>query len=382
MSAFGRLGRRARGSLLARLLTAQVLVIVAGSLTLAVVALAIAPTLFEHHLGMAPQPIPSSAMPHIRWALADTMRIALALGGAVALGLALGASWLLARRIVGPIRALARSAGRIARGTYTARVELPGSGDELTDLGEAFNTMAEALETSEQRRRELLADLAHELRTPLATIEGYTEGLSDGVVAADRDTWQVLQAETRRLRRLVDDLNAVSRAEERQLDLNVALRRPSDLVEAAVQAAQAAYQAKGVTLASSVTRRLPQVAVDPDRFAEVFANLLANALRHTPPGGHVQVAASAADDQVRLSVTDTGQGIPPNSLERVFERFYRADPARAHTRSGGSGIGLTITRAIIHAHGGQIRAESSGPGTGTRMVITLPAAGRSRQPAS
>jgi two-component system, OmpR family, sensor histidine kinase BaeS len=239
--------------------------------------------------------------------------------------------------------------------------------------------MAQALAASEQRRRELLADLAHELRTPLATIDGYLEGVADQVMPADQQTLKVLRAETARLRRLVDDLNAVSRAEARQLDLHPVPVQPGKLVTAAVQAAQAAYAAKDVTLSARVGPRLPKVAADPDRVGEVLANLLGNALRHTPPGGRVEVSAStAADGRVRIVVADTGEGIPPELLERIFERFYRADPARAHTPDGGgSGIGLTITRAIVQAHGGRIHAESHGPGRGARFVVTLPAARRS-----
>ena len=274
-----------------------------------------------------------------------------------------------------PIGAVARAAERIAHGRYAARVPEGGSGDELAVLARAFNAMAEALETSEQRRQRLLADLAHELRTPLATIDGYLEGVTDGVMPADEQTWSVLQAETARLGRLVDDLQAVSRAEEHQLDLRLAPWEPAKLVTAAVQAAAAAYQAKGVTLVERVDPHLPRVAADPDRIGEVLANLLDNALRHTPAGGRVEVTATRRGRGVELAVSDTGEGIPPELLERVFERFYRVDPARAHAaEQGGSGIGLTITRAIVQAHGGRIWAESQGAGHGARFVITLPSA--------
>jgi signal transduction histidine kinase len=252
----------------------------------------------------------------------------------------------------------------------------PGSDDELTTLAAAFNDMAQALHTSEQRRQELLSDLAHELRTPLATIDGYLEGVGDGVMPSDQQTLQVLQAETARLRRLVDDLNAVSHAEERQLDLHPTRCHPDQLITAAVQAAQAAYTAKQVTLAARIDRHLPQITADPDRIGEVLANLLSNALRHTPSGGRVEVTATTIPQrQVQVSVADTGEGIPTELLERIFERFYRVDRARTHTPGpGGSGIGLTITRAIVHAHGGQIHAHSQGPGHGARFDVTLPPA--------
>ena len=364
-----------RRSLGAKLLLAQMLVVVAGSLTVGVVALAVAPGVFHTHVRMALGTIPPRVGHHLDEGLARAMLVALGTGTGVAVATALGVSLILAKRITTPIRALARAAEQVARGSYAARVPPPGGGDELTTLAGAFNDMAEALHTSEQRRQELLADLAHELRTPLATIDGYLEGVSDGIMPSDEQTLQVLQAETARLRRLVDDLNVVSRAEERQLDLHPTRCQPDKLIIAAVQAAQAAYTAKDVTLTAKLDPRLPQVTADPDRIGEVLANLLSNALRHTPPGGRVEVAATGLPDrQVRVSVSDTGEGIPSELLERIFERFYRVDRARTHTPAGGSGIGLTITRAIVHAHGGQIHAHSQGPGHGARFDITLPPA--------
>jgi two-component system sensor histidine kinase BaeS len=365
---------RLRRSLGAKLLLAQVLVVAAGSLTLAVVALAVAPGVFHTHVRMALGTVPPQVARHLDEGLARAMLVALGTGTAVAVAAALVVSFLLARRIANPLATLARAAGQVARGRYSARVPDPTGSDELATLAAAFNTMAEALAASEQRRLQLLADLAHELRTPLATIDGYLEGVGDGVMAADQTTLQVLQTETARLRRLVDDLNAVSRAEARQLDLHLAACQPDTLVTSAVQAAKAAYAAKDVALTMRLDPHLPQVAADPDRIGEVLANLLGNALRHTPAGGRVEVATTNPDGRVQLAVTDTGEGIPPELLERIFERFYRVDPARTHTDAGGSGIGLTITRAIIHAHGGRIHAESQGPGRGARFVIILPAA--------
>jgi signal transduction histidine kinase len=368
--------QRLRRSLAAKLLAAQVLVVAAGSLTLAVVALAVAPGVFTRHARMAPGGLAPEVVRHLDQGLGAAMLAALAAGTAVALLTAVAVSWVLARQIVRPIGTLAQAARRVERGSYAARIPVPGSGDELTDLGQAFNAMAGALASSEERRRRLLADLAHELRTPLATIDGYLEGVADGVMPADAATWEVLRAETARLARLVDDLNAVSRAEEHQLDLRLVRCEPGEVVGAAVRAATAAYAAKEVELAARVDRRLPRVEADPDRLGEVLANLLGNALRHTPARGRVEVAAARGAGGVELTVTDTGEGIPPELLGRVFERFYRVDRARGRAADGGrgSGIGLTISRAIVHAHGGRIRAESAGPGHGARFVVTLPAA--------
>jgi two-component system sensor histidine kinase BaeS len=368
-------GPRRRPGLAARLFAAQLLVIVAGSLTLGLTALTIAPGLFRVHARQAFAVLPTAATAHLEQGFEQAVLVALGIAVAASLVTALAASWLLAQRLTRPIRSLARAAERIGGGGYQARVAVPAAGDELAALGGAFNRMAQALESTERRRQALLADLAHELRTPLATLEGYVEGLADGVVAPDQDAWAVLGAELVRLRRLVEDLETVSRAEERQLELRLGPVDPGVLVTRAVQAAEPAYQAKGVGLQASVDRALPPVSVDADRLGEVLGNLLGNALRHTPGGGRVQVSAhgSTGRDQVDLVVADNGEGIPPALLDRVFQRFFRADPARTRSGGGGgSGLGLTISRAIVEAHGGRVWAESAGRGNGARFVVRLP----------
>jgi two-component system sensor histidine kinase BaeS len=362
--------RRRRSGLAARLFAAQLLVIVAGSVTLALVALAIAPGLFRTHARQAFTTLPPGAAEHLKEGFETAILLALVIAGAASLVTALAASWLLAQRLTRPIRSLAHAAERIGHGGYQARVDVAASGDELATLGRAFNQMAAALESTERHRQALLADLAHELRTPLATLEGYVEGLADGVVAADREAWSVLQAELVRLRRLAEDLELVWRAEERQLDLRSGPVDPGALVLRAVQAAGPAYAAKGVALEGSVGRPLPPVSGDPDRLGEVLTNLLGNALRHTPSGGRVKVTAQGRGNELELAVTDSGEGIPPELLDRVFERFFRVDPARTRNGGGGSGLGLTISRAIVEAHGGQVWAESVG--RGARFVVRLP----------
>lgn len=331
----------------------------------------VAPGLFRLHARQAFTVLPPDATAHLQRGFEGALLLALGIAVAASLVTALAASWLLAQRLTRPIRALADTAGRIGAGSYHARVPPPAGNDELAALATAFNRMAATLESTERRRQALLADLAHELRTPLATLEGYVEGLADGVVAADRDAWRVLQAELVRLRRLVEDLETVSRAEERQLDLHLGPVDPAALVVRAAQAAQPAYQAKGVTLTASMDRPLPQVSADPDRLGEVLDNLLGNALRHTPEGGRVEATATQRGDDVELSVRDTGDGIPPELLDRVFERFFRIDAARTRV-DGGSGLGLTISRAIVEAHRGRVWAESEGLGRGARLVARLP----------
>jgi signal transduction histidine kinase len=362
---------RGRRSLAARLFAAQLLVIVAGSLTLALVALAVAPGLFRAHARQALTVLPPEVVGHLQRAFEDAVLVALVIATIAAVVTALAASWLLAQRLTRPIRILSDAAERIGAGGYQARVPVAANGDELAALGRAFNQMAAALEWTERHRRALLADLAHELRTPLATLEAYVEGLADGVVAADQEAWTVLQVELDRLRRLTEDLTAVSRAEEQRLDLRPSRVDPAVLVTRAIQAAEPAFAAKGVALQAGVDRGLPKVSVDPDRLGEVLANLLGNALRHTPSGGLVEVTAAGRGDEVEVAVTDDGEGIPPELLERVFERFFRVDPARSRNSGGGSGLGLTISRAIAEAHGGRMWAESAGHGRGARLVVRL-----------
>ena len=367
--------RRLRHSLAGKLLLAQLLVILAGSVTLLLVALSIAPGLFRGHVREALGLVPEDVSRHLDQAFDDAVLVALGVAIGAAAVTAAAVSWFLSVRIVRPLGQLARAAERIARGNYGERVPVTGS-DELTILATAFNDMAASLESAELRRRQLLSDVAHELRTPLATIEGYVEAVRDGIMPASAETWIVLETECERLRRLVDDLQKVSRAEERQLDLHARTIAPASLVAAAVQAASPAYTAKGVALESAVSPSLPELVVDRDRIGEVLANLLENALRHTPSGGFVEVRAQGRGGEIEITVSDSGEGIAPEHLTRLFERFYRVDSGRTRER-GGSGIGLAIARALVEAHGGGVRAESEGVGKGARFTVTLPTTGRS-----
>jgi signal transduction histidine kinase len=209
------------------------------------------------------------------------------------------------------------------------------------------------------------------MRTPVATLDAYVEGLEDGVATLDADIAAVLRAQTSRLARLADDVSAISRAEENQLDLHPTASEPRKLVTAAIKAASELFAAKGVTLAADAASGLPMVLVDRDRLGQALGNLLDNALRHTPVGGTVTIGARPADGgHVELFVSDTGEGIPAEHLPHVFERFYRVDQARDRAH-GGSGIGLAIAKALVEAHGGRISVTSSGPGKGSTFVIRL-----------
>lgn len=355
-----------------RLLLAEALVIVTGGGTLLVVALAVAPGLFGDHVDRAAGPISADLRRHLDEAFMRATLISLGLAVGAALVTALAVSWFVTRRVVRPVRALAMAAERIAAGDYATRVGPTGAGSELDALGGAFNHMAATLAATERTRAELLRDLAHELRTPLTSVRGYVEALHDGVMAHDPSTATTLESELARIERLVDDIAMVSRAEERRLDLR---RRPTELGElvgTAVAAAARAFADAGVTLTRQVHDEVT-VLVDQDRMHQVLANLLDNARRHSPSGGRVTVTVRRVGDNVEIAVSDGGDGLTPEQRRRVFERFYRADGGRSRDR-GGSGIGLTIARALVEAHGGRIRADSPGLGQGSTFTVTLPAA--------
>jgi two-component system, OmpR family, sensor histidine kinase BaeS len=356
-----------------RLLFAHSLVILAGGTTLLALALTLAPGLFRDHLRQTVGPIPENLATHIGEAFSRAVVLALVVAVAAASATALAVSLLLTRRLVLPVAAMAAAARRIIAGRYDVRIESHGLGVEFEALGRSFDEMAAALAATERVRAELLRDVAHELRTPLATIRAYVEAVADGVMPPDSETTAVLEAELDRVERLVHDLDKVSRAEERHLDLHMAPEDVARIVTSATAAARPAYVAEGVRLVESVDPTTPKVLGDPDRLHEVLTNLLDNARRHARAGDVVTVSAHRRGAEVEIAVQDTGEGIPPEALPRVFERFYRADSGRSRSR-GGSGIGLTIARALVAAHGGDIRAMSTGPGQGATFTVTLPVA--------
>lgn len=354
----------------AKLLTAQGLVILAGSVTLLAVSLLLAPGLFRDHIDQTVGPIPDDLSQHLQIAFTDATLTSLLIGAVAASATGLAVSWYVTRRVVGPIAAMAQAASEVAEGHYGARVIESGLGVEFDAVGRAFNRMANILAATERTRAEILRDLAHELRTPLTTIRGYHEALADGVLTANPQTYALIEDELRRVERLVGDIARVSAIEERRHDLRLQPLHVEKLLTTARASASGSFQEHGVTLTCDIPHDCVVMA-DPDRFQEVLANLLDNALRHTAAGGQVTLSAAYKDGTAQLSVTDTGEGIAAEHLPRIFERFYRVDSGRSRPR-GGSGIGLAITRALVEAHGGRIRVESSGPGAGSTFSITLP----------
>jgi signal transduction histidine kinase len=325
---------------------------------------------------MALGTIPATTQQHVDEAFTRAILLSLAIAVAVALIAALSVTWLVTRRIAVPVTELAAAAQNLASGHTDARVPDPGLGPEFAALAAGFNTTAARLAQTERVRQRMLADLAHELRTPIASIEATVEAVADGILPADDAAWSTLIDQTARVSRLVADIAAVSHAEERALTIDPHNRPLGELATRAATAVQARYAAKGVTLIVHIAADTPTVSVDSDRFDEAVTNLLDNALRHSPAGATVTITTGFArrwsGNTATLSVTDTGEGFDPTEAERLFERFYRTDTAR--TRHGtGSGIGLTITKAIINAHHGTITARSDGPGRGATFDITLPA---------
>jgi two-component system sensor histidine kinase BaeS len=360
-----------------RLFAAMGLVVLAGAGTMLVAVLLVAEPAFHTHLSQVQPPMSDQAHAHVDEAFADAVFIALAVGVVVALAAALVVTWLVARRLAAPVTQAAEAAYRIADGDFDTRLRQPGLGPELDLLTAAFNTMARRLATTEQTRRRLLTDLAHELRTPLASMQATIEAVNDGILPTDQTTLATLTDQSQRLHRLVGDLSVVSRAEERQLNLRPVMASLQDLVSEVAAAARPRFEAKGITLTADEGPAVGQVLVDPDRLAEALGALLDNALRHTTKGGTVIITTLRHDNRCRIAVTDTGDGFDPDVAAQLFERFYRGDSSR--TVSGaGSGIGLTIAKAIIEAHHGQLRAHSDGPGKGASFEITLPIASRGR----
>ena len=287
-----------------------------------------------------------------------------------ALAAAVVVSLFVSRRIVEPLQELSFTSRRLARGYYHERTSIR-SDDELADLSQSINQLAEALEQTEQRRLALLADVAHELRTPLSTIEGYMEGLIDGVIAPEERIFAMIQHEAVRLKWLIEELALLSRAEAGQLRVTP---RPLQLATIIGQVAaqfEPQFNVKEVRLAINIPPDLPTIVADPDRLEQIMINLLSNALRYTPTHGSVTIFAEVHDFFVQIGIHDTGIGISAEHLPHIFERFYRVDKSRARL-SGGTGIGLTITRHLVYAQGGEIWVESAGLGRGSAFYVTLP----------
>ena len=369
-----------RTSLSGKFLLSYLLIVLVGVATLLVVVFALAPTLFQAQLLPILQTHPEAmttteAIQRILGDFLGTLFIALAVAAIVATVTSLAISLFVARRITVPLRQMTQVSQRISAGHYAERIVIAPvhTADELGQLASSINTLAVALEQTERRRLEVIGNVAHELRTPIATLEGYLEGLLDGVIEPTPRTWAMLHTEAGRLRRLVDDLQELSRAEARQIPLSLQPVAPQRLVQNALEPLEGQFAEKGLELQIHVPEDLPQVMADPTRAVQILTNVLVNALRYTPAPGKVALAVSREDAMVAFRVSDTGVGLSPEQIAHIFERFYRVDKSRSRTL-GGSGIGLTIAQSLAQAMGGEIRVESAGLDQGSSFTLTLPQA--------
>ena len=308
----------------------------------------------------------------------QSVRKAIISSAIVASFIALVLGTLLFVQLTAPMRKLRKAAAAVAEGNLEQRVDIPGQ-DEFAELGVTFNQMMESLSQAQKQREHLMADVAHELRTPLSAIQGTLEAIQDGVLPYDREQIDALYAETTLLNRLIGDLRLLSLAENSQLNLELQQTSPSVLVQQVVERAQPLALTKNIRLEFSAEQKLSELLLDPDRITQVLNNLIQNSLRYSPSGGSIMVDASEdlLAKKVIISVTDTGPGIRSEDLPNIFDRFYRADKSRSRN-SGGSGLGLAIVKELVHAHGGRVSAispvilEENQKGSGTKFIIELP----------
>jgi len=360
-------------SLSARLIASHLAAVLVGVLTVAVTAGPLTERFFTAHvagMGMSDGMMGAgrSMMAELEAGLQSSFRSALVVALMASAVTAVAASVFAARRIVRPVNRMSAAARRLARGDYRVRVPVPDE-RELATLAGDVNTLAETLERTEERRLRLINEIAHELRTPLTTIEGYMEGLLDGVFQPSDEIFGATAREAARLKRLAADLSDLSRAEEGALGLR---RDRLDLAALAWEVAERLrplFVEKDIALVLDADTELP-VLGDRDRLTQVLVNVVGNAITYTPPGGRVTIEARRVRNLATVAVVDTGKGIAAEDLDRVFDRFHRVDP----TLPGGTGVGLTVARSLVRRHGGDITASSEGPGTGSRFVVSLPLA--------
>ena len=315
-----------------------------------------------------PEPLPDEpAAPQLESSLPSINRFLIWSGIPLAI-VALVLTYFLSRRILSPVESLSKAAAALAQGDFSRRVNVR-SKDEVGELSRTFNAMAEEMAKTEEIRRSLVADVAHELRTPLSNIRGYVEAIRDGLAKADDTTLDSMHEEATLLTRLIEDLQELTLAESGQMALHAQACDLADMVRKATTALQPQIDAKGISITTDIMGH-GTVQADPERIGQVLRNLLVNATNYTAQGGSIRVTVDQREDEAEVSVTDTGTGIPENELPYVFERFYRVDKSRSRA-TGGVGLGLTIVKRLVEAHGGKIRVESR-EGVGSTFSFTLP----------
>lgn len=279
---------------------------------------------------------------------------------------------LLSRSLTSPIRELTHATHAVSEGNLSQQVPIR-SNDELGELAQAFNKMSSELSRSVNARKQMTADIAHELRTPLSLILGHAEAVHDGVLPPTRENFEIIREEATRLGHLVDDLRTLSLADAGELSIDLQTIEPRRLLQEVASLYQYHTQQRKIALELDITTPLPMLDVDPGRMTQVLTNILDNAIRHTPAGGKILLSAREVNGQVELAIQDSGPGLKAEDLDRVFNRFYRTNTSRPRgdAFAGGSGLGLAIAKSIVEAHGGQISAENK-EGKGLRVVVRLP----------
>ena len=368
-----------------KIFLSYMVVIIVGVIVLATATEFVVPSAFDRHLAsmasMMTGMMDSTSMgmnlnSDLFTGFRSAVNEALAIAAFAAVVAALAVSLFVSRQVVTPVQEMMIASRFIADGHYEERVRVPGDPakdemDELSQLALSFNQMAAKLEQVETMRRELIGDISHELRTPLTAIKGSMEGLMDGVLPGNEETFMGIYKEADRLQRLVSDLQELSRVEAGAYELELKPVDVTNLVTTTVERLGLQFEEKGVLLEVDVPNGLPRVQADEDRIGQVLLNLVGNALQYTPGGGNVKIAATHHDEEIFISVSDTGIGIPAEHLEHLFTRFYRVDKSRSRV-GGGSGIGLTIAKHLVEAHGGRIWVESSRAKMGSTFTISLP----------
>ena len=301
----------------------------------------------------------------------ERINMTLLYGALIGAVLALILGVIISRTLTRPIRELTKATHAISDGDLSQQVPVRTK-DELGELAQAFNKMSTELSRSVNTRKQMTADIAHELRTPLSLILGHAEAVHDGVLPPTLDNFEIIREEATRLEHLVNDLRTLSLADAGELSIVPQIIEPERLVNEVASLYQYETRKKNISLDVNVASPLSTIEVDPGRMTQVLTNILDNATRHTPAGGHITLSAKQVEETVEFAIQDSGPGVPADVLERIFERFYRTDSSRQRDGdTGGSGLGLAIAKSIVQAHGGQLSAESE-PGQGLKIIISLP----------
>jgi two-component system sensor histidine kinase BaeS len=322
-----------------------------------------------------PAPAPFGGNPREREFI-DRTNLTLIYGALISAIIALLLGIFLSRTLTRPIRELIQATHAVSEGDLSQQV-IVRSKDELGELAQAFNRMSTELSRSVNTRKQMTADIAHELRTPLSLILGHAEAVHDGVLPPTPENFEIIREEATRLEHLVNDLRTLSLADAGELSISLQTIEPERLVHEVAALYQYQTQKKNITLDVDIAAPLSNIEVDPGRMTQVLTNILDNATRHTPKGGHILLAAKQIDNDVEISIQDSGPGVPAENLERIFERFYRTDSSRQREGDGGSGLGLAIAKSIVQAHNGQLSAESDivpagEAGSGLKIKVLLP----------